>query len=101
MLRRHIVRSPYDGAVSRQPAGFNVAQRGDAEIEHLDMQAAWDCLYENVLRFDVAMNYTLPVRLIQRRADLADNLGGVGLSRPAMSVNQTAQAHSFGQLHDL
>src|SRR5215510_351020 len=100
MLRRHIVRSPYDGAVSRQPAGFNVAQRGDAEIEHLDMQAAWDCLYENVLRFDVAMNYTLPVRLIQRRADLADNLGGVGLSQRALSLDQTAETLSFSKIHD-
>src|SRR5262245_66616490 len=101
MLRRHIVRSPYDGAVSRQPAGFNVAQRGDAEIDHLDLQAAWGCLYKNVLRFDVAMNYTLPVRLIQRRADLLDNLGGVGLSQPALSLDQTAQVLSFGQFHDL
>src|SRR5499426_4477269 len=47
------------------------------------------------------MNYALPVRLIQRRADLSDNLGGYGHSRPAESVDQTAQAHSFGQLHDL
>src|SRR5262245_9074368 len=47
------------------------------------------------------MNYTLPVRLIQRRADLSDNLGGYGLRRPAMSVDETTQTHSFGQLHDL
>src|SRR5262245_16660902 len=101
LLRRHILRSPYEGAGSRQPAGFNVAQRGDAEVEHLDLQAAWDCLHENILRFDVAMNYTLPVRLIQRRANLSDNLGGGGHGQPAMSLDQTSQALPFGQFHDL
>src|SRR5262249_52759992 len=77
MLRRHVMWRPHDGAGSRQPAGGNVAQRGDAEIEHLDLQAARDCLNENILRFDVAMNYTMTVRLVQRRADLADNQDGV------------------------
>src|SRR5262245_58513624 len=101
MLRRHVMWRPHDGAGSRQPDGFNVALRSDVEIEHLDLQAAWDCLHENILGFDVAMNYTLPVHLIQRRADLSDNLGGYSLSRPAMSLDQTAQAHSFGQLHYL
>src|SRR5262249_29473460 len=101
LLRRHVLWRPHDGAGSRQPAGLNVAQRADGEIERLALQAAWYCLRETVLPFDVAMNYTLPERLVQRRADLSDNLGGYGLSRPAMSVDQTAQAHSFGQLHDL
>src|SRR5215475_12227103 len=101
MLRRHVMWGPHDGAGSRQPAGFNVAQRGYAEIEHLDLQAAWDCLHKNILRFDVAMNYALPVRLIQCRADLSDNLGGCGLGQPAMSLDQIAQTLSFGQLHDL
>src|SRR5262245_19275782 len=100
MLRRHIMRRPYDIAGSRQPAGFNVAQRGDAEIEHLDLQAAWDCLDENILRFDVAMNHTLLVRLIQRGAYLSDNLGGCCLSQRALSLNQTAQALSSDQFHD-
>src|SRR5262245_37553781 len=79
LLGRHVMWRPHDGAGSCQPADFNVAQRGDAEIEQLDLQAAWDYLHENILRFDVAMNYTLPVRLIQRRADLSDDLGGRGL----------------------
>src|SRR5262245_62495864 len=98
LLRRHVMRRPHDDAGSRQPAGVNVAQSGNAEIEYLDLQAAWDCLYENILRFDVAMNYTLPVRLIYRRADLADNLVGGVLRQPAMSLDQTSQSLSFSQL---
>src|SRR5262249_7176736 len=101
LLRRHIMRRSHDGAGSRQPAGFNVAQRGDAEIEHLDLQAALDRLHENIFRFDVAMNYTQPVRLLQRRAGLSDNFGGGDLTNRALSLDQPAQALSFGQLHDL
>src|SRR5262245_38074388 len=100
MFGRHVMRRPHDGPGSRQPAGVNVSQRGDTEIEYLDLQAAWNYLHENIIRFDVAMNYTLPVRLVQRRADLSDNLGGVGLSQRTLSLDQTAQALSFGQLHD-
>src|SRR5262245_19000038 len=100
LLRRHVMWGPHDGAGSRQADGSNVAQRGDAKIEHLDLQTAWGCLHENILRFDVAMNYILPVRLIQRRADLADNLGGVSLSQRTLSLDQTADALSFRQLHD-
>ncbi len=72
------MRRSHHAARLRQIACRQVAQLGDTKIENFDAQAVWRRIENNIVRFDIAVNYVATVRFIQCRADLCSDFGSRG-----------------------
>src|SRR5262245_28089246 len=76
---------------------LRLTQPGDAEIKHLDGFGAAHVLNNNVIRLQIAMNYSLPVSGVNRLAGLAENFHRAAIVESFFiyQISQQMALHNF------